>query len=403
MRETIAGQAANTTAEKLPRRDWILLPLLSFFTVLVLAVALDFIGDRMLPSVAVNGRCIEQDPVTGPRGVPNAVCSFKAAEGPLVDYSFNRCGHRAGMECGPKAPGTYRIALAGGSYVFGWSVARERTFAALLPLDLSRRTGRKVEVYNTSMFGEGGVPRTVALRFNEVLAAQPDAILWVVSPFDIDKGPPEGAPWFGPGIVDAIKYHVRQALNRKAPLEAIPAIWATARDKWVASKAGLLIKHLLYQSQSRYVQYYLEKGVQIGFLKTAPDPSWKSRMEEFDGYAADVLGRAKTAGVPVIFTLVPNRGQAAMISMGQWPAGYDPYKLGEDLRAIVVNHGGTYIDILPEFRAVPNPEQYYYPVNNHPDAAGNAILSEMLAKALTNGSVPSLKVAQPQVAWKLEN
>ena len=70
--------------------------------------------------------------------------------------------------------------------------------------------------------------------------------------------------------------------------------------------------------------------------------------------------RAKSRGCALcgVF-LVPTRAQAAMISMGEWPAGYDPYKLDDELRAIVTSHGGIYIDILPDFRNIPNPEQYY--------------------------------------------
>jgi hypothetical protein len=86
-----------------------------------------------------------------------------------------------------------------------------------------------------------------------------------------------------------------------------------------------------------------------------------------------------------------------MISMGKWPDGYDPYKLDNELRAIITRHGGIYIDILPGYRALPNPEEDYFPVDGHPNASGHAIISGMLAKALTNGSIPALKAAtQPQ-------
>jgi hypothetical protein len=102
--------------------------------------------------------------------------------------------------------------------------------------------------------------------------------------------------------------------------------------------------------------------------------------------------------------LLPNRAQAAMISMGEWPAGYDPYKLDAELRSIVTSHGGIYIDILPDFRAIPNPEQHYLPVDSHPDAGGHAIIAAMLAKELTGGAVPALKVpAQNQVAREHEH
>jgi hypothetical protein len=90
-----------------------------------------------------------------------------------------------------------------------------------------------------------------------------------------------------------------------------------------------------------------------------------------------------------------------MISMGEWPVGYNPYKLNDQVRSIVTSHGGIYCDILPGFRALPNPEQYYFPVDGHPNAEGHTIISALLARELTNGAVPALRVAaQPQVAQR---
>ena len=57
---------------------------------------------------------------------------------------------------------------------------------------------------------------------------------------------------------------------------------------------------------------------------------------EFDSSAANIEGRAHNAGVPLVAVLVPDRTQAAMISMmDEWPNGFDPYKLGNELRNII--------------------------------------------------------------------
>jgi len=96
--------------------------------------------------------------------------------------------------------------------------------------------------------------------------------------------------------------------------------------------------------------------------------------------------------------LVPNRAQAAMISMGEWPVGFDPYRLDHELDSIITSHGGIYNEILPDFRTIPNPERYYYPLDGHLDAGGNAIIAGFLAKELS-GAVPELRGAvQPQAA-----
>jgi hypothetical protein len=89
--------------------------------------------------------------------------------------------------------------------------------------------------------------------------------------------------------------------------------------------------------------------------------------------------------------MVPTRAQAAMISMGEWPDGFDPFALGKELGSIITSHGGTYIDILSNFRATSNPEQHFYLLNGHPDADGHAIITGFLTKELTSGAVPELR------------
>jgi hypothetical protein len=68
------------------------------------------------------------------------------------------------------------------------------------------------------------------------------------------------------------------------------------------------------------------------------------------------------------------------------------------VRHIISGHGGIYIEVLPDFRNIPNPVQYYFPIDGHPDARGHAIISEILAKELTRGVVPGLGVAAQQQA-----
>ena len=86
--------------------------------------------------------------------------------------------------------------------------------------------------------------------------------------------------------------------------------------------------------------------------------------------------------------LVPDRTQAAMISMmDECPKGFDPYKLGNELRSIIVSHGGTYIDILPEFRTVPNPQLGYFALDGHPNAYGHAMIARFLSRKLAGVTV----------------
>lgn len=395
MTNSTARPVENLKEAKLPRRDWIVLPAVSLMTMFAMAVVAECIARRIFSeSKTTLNSCLILTEASGVRGISNSVCVEKIPEGPLMTYKFDCSGFRTGMDCGPKPPGTYRIVMIGSSVAMGERVPMEGTVAALLPKELSHQAGRRLDLYNEAM--GFGFPRNVALRFNDVLSAKPDLILWVLTPMDVklagfrySENPSKGD---APRPVGSLKSSIKEKLREH--LGHILTVFA--------------LRHLLYEheSQNQYVQAYLAapdedtpfSKADSGFLRNNPSPEWEAHLREFDAYATDIEARAKAAGVPLVASLVPNRAQAAMISMGQWPAGFDPYRLGRDLRTIITSHGGAYVDILPDFRTVPNPEHYYYPVDGHPDAGGHAIISAFLAKELS-GAVPELRAAgQSQLA-----
>src|ERR1700728_382898 len=352
MTESNASDLGNTKEAKLPRRDWIVLPMLSLVTIFVMVGSAELFARRMFTysSTGIKDCTAFNNPSTGPHGIPNCVSWEKAYENQPVEYRMNS-GHRAGMEFGPKPPGTYRIVISGSSIAMGYGVESEKTFGALLPGEISRRTGRRVELLNEAFVGSGGV----ALRLDEALAAKPDLILWILAPWDIGQG-------------SATVNHVQETES-------------SIEKTFDLSRTALLLRHFLFESQSQFVKSYLMgDDEETGFLKVTPSAEWSKRLRQFCGAAAEDEARAKVVGLPLVAVLVPNRAQAAMISMGEWPAGYDPYKLDDEVRSIISRHGGTYIDILSEFSNIPNAEQYYFLVDGQPNARGQAILSPLVAR-----------------------
>jgi hypothetical protein len=399
---------------KLPRRDWVLLPLLCLITVVLLGASTELMARWLFPTSHSETESLFaiDDPSGNQRVLPNTSYSEKSAESPYqVEYKFNSCGHRAGMECGPKQPGTYRIVMIGSSMVQGLYIPRELTFAAQLPTELSRLTGRKIELYNEATGGKYRGGPTPALdfakQFNEVMDEHPDLILWVVTPNDIANSAYEDPAPTTQAVAPSETVRASRP-NRLATLWA--KLWlrvsnGTVGERldalWEQSRTSLMLQHLLIEIESpdQYVGSYLRNDNDAGFLAAEPGEKWQRFRRYFQVAASGFEARAKAAGVPFTAALVPNRAEAAMISTGEWPNGYDPYKLDGDLRAFIVNHGGTYIDILPDYRLVPNPERHYFPVDGHPDAAGHAMISRMLAKELSSGAVPALRAAaQPQNA-----
>ena len=158
------------------------------------------------------------------------------------------------------------------------------------------------------------------------------------------------------------------------------------------TKTAYMLQHFLYESQNETLESIVRApDSEAGYLRAEPSATWQGFLRQFESDAEDVGKQAKSAGIHFAATLVPGRAQAAMISVGKWPAAYDPYKLNDELRSIVVSNGGSFIDILPDFRSLANPERLYFPVDGHPNVEGNAEICSMLAKEITGGAIPALR------------
>ncbi len=275
-----------------------------------------------------------------------------------------------------KAPGSYRIVLIGSSVAEGLRVQQKDTFAARLGPTLTQVTGRRVDVYNEGI--EMRMPRDIAANFGEVLSAKPDLILWTITPLDVQHGAVLNVPW-----LTTRDGFVHGSATGHADRDKVSAIYTHVSGKMRAElTTTFLLEHLLYKSQSEYVDHFLMQGSGAEFLRIASGPEWRSRLRQFGCYASEVMQNARRAGIPVVVTAVPQRAQAAMISMGRWPKGYDPYRFGEQLRTIVVSQGAQYVDLLHMMQHVANPEQDYFPVDGHPNSAGHELLAQLLGREL---------------------
>jgi hypothetical protein len=240
-------------------------------------------------------------------------------------------------------------------------------------------------------------PHAVALHFDEVLAAKPDMIFWVLVPADIWNPMLPRAQPGSPQAATPAPGKVKQVLE---------ATWKPLKAE-LSSHSGTLFRHFLYESQSQTIASYLAEKPDEPymrrihgpeFLKVEPSAELRGHLAEFDGDVAEIEAQARAAGVPLVAVMLPERPQAAMISRGEWPAGFDPYKLDNELRSMIVSHGGTYVDVLPDLRDIPNSEQGFFAFEGHPNAYGHAMISGLLAKHLTDGAVPALREATPQNA-----
>ena len=379
---------------RLSRRDRILLPLCSLLAIFLTLGPVELISRmKFAESKAKSMSCMDlNDRQSGPHAIPNTICSYKIAESDQVEYRFNSCGHRAGMECGPKAADTFRIVMVGTSMAEGLHVPWNQTFAAMLPKDLSRETRHKVELYNEALEWES--PHRIDLRFNrDVLAAQPNIILWAVTKWDVENAALTTASPESQLETGEDKSGISRAWRRTINLFRDKTVQQGLADnvkhvfEIFCPGTVFLLEHLLYENQAEYVRRYVSSDDETEFLRSRPDPAWQTRLQQFDFYVEDIMARAKMAGVPVYVVVLPPRIEATMISMGEWPAGLDPYKFGEEVGSIVESHGARYLDLLKGFRGIPNAERYYYAVDGHPNPGGQAIFESLLSKAFESDAI----------------
>jgi len=381
---TKTNEPVSRCEPKLRRRDWVVLPMVGVLTVIMLAVSVELIAMWMFPQLGTGAAAEEcmvfNDPSTGARGIPHCRVWEKMAESELTQYRFNSSGYRADEDFGPKKPDTYRIVMIGTSFATGMRMPIEKTFAAMLPLELSRRTGRKVELYNEAL--PYRLPDTIARHFDEVVKVQPDLILWILNDTDIKS---QSEVKLMPNPDGKSSFAVR-AWHRIQASYAAGSMMDSVRFAFRHTRTATMLNHFLYSSQSQFVKASLISGEYLA----EPSLERKKRLKEFDGSAASIEAQAADAGIPLVAVLMPDHAETAMILMDELPPGIDPNRLDQDVRTIVTSHGATYIDLFPEVREQPDLQHGFFPSEGHPNAVGHAIFTGLLARGLTGGVVPAL-------------
>lgn len=400
MTQPVVAEPAHAKAAGIPARDWIKGSALGLLTVFLLAGSAELAARILFPAKSGTGAgedCMVLHDGTGNvKGIPHCVVWEKPLEGELSDYRFNSSGYRNDSDFAPKQPGTYRIVVLGTSMATGLRVPQEKTFSALLPAELSRRTGRNVEVYNLGLPWRS--PEAIAQHMKEAVALQPDLVLWAITPKDVWN-----KSWVVPTFEAPARSPNATIWSRIRAAMAPDALWARLSKDVSQLRTVTMLRHYLYASPSLYVPSSLKGGdYDDEFLQSRSSPGWLRQLAAFDTSAASVAAQCREAGIPFAAVLIPDRTQVALVAMmADRPDGLDPYKLDNDLRSIITSHGGTYIDILPDFRTLPNPQMDYMAVDGHPNAAAHAEIAQFLTGQLADKvSAERTAVPRPQAALR---
>src|ERR1700733_9444277 len=95
------GTTTASPITRLPRRDLVILPLLSILTIAFLLVGSEVGARHFFPESAGGDPCRVSDPTIGFKYRPNCTSRVKSAEGPWVMNHYNDCGYRTQQSCGP--------------------------------------------------------------------------------------------------------------------------------------------------------------------------------------------------------------------------------------------------------------------------------------------------------------
>jgi hypothetical protein len=361
------AHGAGVPAAPLPRRDYIILPLLSLLTVLTLFTAAEVVSRLTFVQHEADA-CMMPDRQLGTRFRPNCTSRVKAAEGPWVTNSYNNCGYRTPQPCGPKPNDAVRIAVLGSSVAQGYLVPYRQTFAARAAQQLSQDCRTPVEFQNLASIGY--IWNRLADRVDDAIALHPDAAVIVMVPFDLQQN-----------AVAADDQQDGQN-HDPAPLKRLDALI-------VNSRAVVVAQHFMFRQPDLYTKLYLGYGDRADFLRPPFTPAWQDRLQRFDRLMAGIADRFHTAGVPLLLVYVPERAQAALLSAHQSPPGVDPYALPRQIGDIARQHGIRFVDLSPTMSRTQDAAALYYPVDGHLSGQGAGVLADLLTRHLRE-TVPLL-------------
>jgi hypothetical protein len=367
---------SQSQADRLPSRDWLVLPLLSMMTVGMMFILAE-VSTRLLWKEGGVDSCRVSDPIVAWRYKPYCTERMKSPESPWIDYKFNECGYRAASSCEAKPADGLRVALLGSSTSLGLMVPYEDSFAALTGDILSRQCGRPFEFQNLGAVGSE--PIYAYQRVDEALALKPDAVMLAVAPFDIQQD-------IDPQLLAARKNPLPLRDYRSKGENA--SIIAHIEDWLSASRSVIVARHFLYENQQEYLKLFLLQGDSADFLRVPFSSAWERRLSNLDLLLGEMADKVHHAGIPFVLTVIPARAQAALLNLHDLPPGVDPYALDRRFAEIAEKHGIIFVDSFNDFSHVLNAEALFYPADGHLAPAGHALLSGVIARRLTGGGVP---------------
>jgi hypothetical protein len=363
-----------TPKRSLPRRDWIVLPLLSLLTVLVMATATEGLARLLWPEQWIDA-CLRAPDGQKPKS--NCTDMAKAIEGPWFEARYNECGYRATGPCEPPPAATKRIAVLGTSTSFGFLVPFENVWFVRTAQDITARCGHPVDVQSLVQinrrpdhldFGDFNV---IARRMPEAISLKPQLVVLVVTPYDLAEMPDGG---FNPAIdPEAVQPTVQP--RRAGIIELAKSLKQVSRTVSVA-------EHFIYRDTNLYVWTYLHYGDRAAFLHPQMTPRWEARIAYLDDAVGYISAQLKPIGTPLVVAYAPSEVEGYLIADEIKIPDVDGESLARAVGAIAQRHGAIFADGASAFQGVRDVQDYFYRADGHLNGAGHGVFGSAVAKAV---------------------
>lgn len=288
-------------------------------------------------------------------------------------WHSNSQGLRADREYGPRPQGVIRLLAVGDSYTAGEQVPLAQTWPGVLERELRARGEDGLEVVNAGVPAYGTVheARWIA-KFAPAL--RPDGIVLAMTPNDLGEN-------LSP---DWVRARWGAMVNRKTK-EGHFRRWED-RHRWY-SVPGWWWRSLLVQRIQRALRGQGE-GSRVYTHRHAymvePDAEADRRFAVTEGYLREARDAAARLGADFAIIVIPFLDQ-----LRPMPEGLDPGVFGRRILGFAEAEGIPALDLLPAFRADPDPDALYWREDTHCTAKGYVLVGKATAAFLSARGWPS--------------
>jgi hypothetical protein len=382
---------------RLLRSDIVRLPAIALATWLVVGMAGEGLA-RLYYAEQQQDRCQIFD-MTGGSFAPNCHSRIKMFESTWVDNDYNDCGYRSAHSCRTREAGSLRIAVMGTSVSRGLWLSYDESVVGRMEHTLSIDCRRPVDVQNVALADTIWDTPTrplplwhhIADRLGEAITLRPDAVVLVLSPFD---------------LANYISLQdLAPAAGKASPVEPssslrsfVSNLLKQTKDFFANESRFILVaRHYAYRDDQRYLTHEIGRVDASDYLRPPFSPAWTLRLKVADDTIGRMADQAKAAGLPFIVALMPHRPQAMLSVLDADRHDTDPLALGDALRQIAIAHHAQFVDVTKSASQSSKPGDLFFVINGHPTDQGDATLASAVGHEIEINT-PSFSSCNP-LGW----